>query len=72
VPILELPTNQEKRLSVSGLTDGCEIALAPEVVVAPVLHEEGTIVIMEACKLSSRRQVAATACAILPAPGVGG
>ncbi len=37
-----------------------------------VLHRHGTIVIMEACKLSSRRRVATTACAVLLAPGIVG
>src|SRR5260370_41201134 len=37
-----------------------------------VLQWHGTIVIMEACKLSSRRRVAWTGCAVLPAPGIVG
>lgn len=39
---------------------------------AIALQRLGTIVIMEACKLSSRQQVATTACAVLPAPGIVG
>ena len=39
---------------------------------AIVLQRQGTIVIMEACKLFSRRRVATTACAVLPAPGIVG
>ena len=37
---------------------------------AIVLHRHGTIAIMKACKLFSRRRVAKTACAVLPAPGI--
>ena len=50
------------------------VALPPpaEVAVATVSHGYGTIIIIEACKLFSRRQVATTACAILPAPGIVG
>ena len=39
---------------------------------AIVLQRHGTIVIMEACKLSSRRRVEWTACAVLPTPGIVG
>ena len=37
-----------------------------------VLHRHGRIVIMEACRLSSRRRVATTACAVLLTPGIVG
>src|SRR6266851_9079503 len=37
-----------------------------ELAAAIVLQRHGTIVIMEACKLSSRRRVESTACAVLP------
>jgi hypothetical protein len=39
---------------------------------AIVLRRHGTIVIMEACKLSSRRRVEWTDCAALPTPGIVG
>ena len=39
---------------------------------AIVLQRLGTIVIIEACKLSSRQRVATTACDVLPAPGIVG
>jgi hypothetical protein len=39
---------------------------------AIVLRRHGTIVIMERCKLSSRRRVEWTACAVLPTPGIVG
>jgi hypothetical protein len=39
---------------------------------AIILHKDGTIVIMEACKLSSRQRVATTAYAALPARGIVG
>ena len=42
------------------------------VAAAIVLQRQGTIVIMEACKLFSRRRVATTACDVLPAPGIVG
>jgi hypothetical protein len=49
------------------------IALPPaELAAAIVLQRQGTIVIVEACKLFSRRRVATTACAVLPAPGIVG
>ena len=49
------------------------IALPPaELSAAIVLQRQGTIVIMKACKLFSRRRVATTACAVLPAPGIVG
>ena len=44
------------------------VALAPAV----VLPGRGTLVIMEACALSSRQRAASTACAILPLPGIVG
>jgi hypothetical protein len=37
---------------------------------AIVLQRHATIVIMEACKLSSRRRVESTVCAVLPALGI--
>ena len=43
-----------------------------ELAAAIVLQRQGTIVIMEACKLFSRRRVATMACAVLPAPGIVG
>jgi hypothetical protein len=43
-----------------------------ELAAAIVLQRLGTIVIMEACKLSSRQRVATTACDVLPAPGIVG
>ena len=49
------------------------IALPPaELAAAILLQRQGTIVTMEACKLFSRRRVATTACAVLPAPGIVG
>jgi len=49
------------------------IALPPaELAPAIVLQRQGTIVMMESCKLSSRRRVEATACAVLLAPGIVG
>jgi hypothetical protein len=39
---------------------------------ATILHKDGTIVTMEACKLSSKRRVATTACAALPRHGIVG
>ena len=39
---------------------------------AIVLRRHGMIVIMEECKLSSRRLVEWTACAVLPTPGIVG
>jgi hypothetical protein len=39
---------------------------------AIVLHRHGRIVIMDTCKLFSRRRVATTACAVLPTPGIVG
>jgi hypothetical protein len=41
-----------------------------ELAAAIVLQRYGTIVIMEACKLSSRRRVEATASAVLPTLGI--
>jgi len=46
--------------------------LSAELAAAIVLQRQGTIVIMEACKLFSRRRVATMACAVLPAPGIVG
>ena len=40
--------------------------------IASSLHKDGAIGIMEACKLSSKRRVAATACAAWPTPGIAG
>jgi hypothetical protein len=39
---------------------------------AIALQRLGTIVIMVACKLSSKQRVATTACDVLPAPGIAG
>jgi hypothetical protein len=39
---------------------------------ALILHRHGRIVMMDACKLSSRLRVASTACAVLPTPGTVG
>jgi len=39
---------------------------------AIVLHRHGRMVMMDACKLSSRRQVVTTAYAVLPTPGIVG
>jgi hypothetical protein len=39
---------------------------------AIVLHGHGTIVIMNVCKLSSRRRVVTTACAVLLTRGIAG
>ena len=36
------------------------------------LHTHGRIVIMDTCKLSSRRRVASWVCVVLPAPGTAG
>jgi hypothetical protein len=54
------------------LSDGADRVTPAELVGAIVLQRQGTIVIMEACKLFSRRRVATTACAVLPAPGIVG
>jgi hypothetical protein len=43
-----------------------------ELVAAVVLPGRPTLVIMEACALSSRQREASTACAILPLPGIVG
>jgi hypothetical protein len=37
---------------------------------AIILHKNRVMVIMEACKLSSKRRVATTACAALRTPGI--
>ena len=54
------------------LSDGADCVTPAELAAAIVLQRQGTIVIMEACKLSSRRRVATTACAVLPTPGIVG
>jgi hypothetical protein len=51
-------------------SDGADCIPSAELAAAIVLPRLGTIVIMEACKVSSRRRVEATACAVLPAPGI--
>ena len=43
-----------------------------ETAAAVVLLGRGTLVIMEACALSSRQQAASTACDVLPLPGIVG
>src|ERR1035441_5775055 len=53
-------------------SDGAECVTLTELPAGIVLHGYGTIVIMKACKLSSRRRVATTACAVSPAPGIVG
>src|SRR5882762_1429760 len=68
---LHFATRREPYLA--GSCRMARIALLPaELVTAIVLQRQGTIVIMEACKLFSRRRVATTACAVLPAPGIVG
>jgi hypothetical protein len=54
---------------------GCLLFPIYEAVVAKeeeTLHPHSRIVIMDACKLSSRRRVASPACAVLPTPGTVG
>jgi len=68
---LHFATRREPYLA--GSCRMARIALPPaELAAAIVLQRQGTIVIMEACKLFSRRRVATTACAVLPAPGIVG
>jgi len=43
---------------------------ASELATAIVLHRQGRMVIMDACKLCSRRRGVTTACAVLPTPGI--
>ena len=43
-----------------------------ELAAAVVLPGRGTLVIMEACGLSSRQRAGAKACAVLPVPGIVG
>jgi hypothetical protein len=52
------------------LSNGADRLTAAELAAAIVLQRQGTIVIMEACKLFSRPRVATTACGVLPAPGI--
>jgi hypothetical protein len=54
------------------LSDGPDAFTPAELAVAIVLQRLETIVIMEACKLSSRQRVATTVCDVLPAPGIVG
>jgi hypothetical protein len=51
---------------------GARLSRVPSDGAGVVLQRHGTIVIMEACKLFSRRRVATTACAVLPTPGIVG
>src|ERR1700689_1406538 len=48
------------------------IVPSAELAAAIVLQRHRRIVIMEGCKLSSRRRVEWMACAVLPAPGIVG
>jgi hypothetical protein len=53
-------------------SDSADCALSAELAAAIVLQRHRTIVIMEACKLSSRRRAEWMACAVLPTPGIVG
>ena len=65
-----LPVNLARTALVSGwrVTRPNPVELAAVV----VLPGRGTLVIMEACALSSRQRAASTACAVLPLPGIVG
>jgi hypothetical protein len=54
------------------LSDAAGALRSAELAAAIVLQRLGTIVIMEPCKLSLMRRVEATACAVLPTPGIVG
>ena len=53
-------------------SDSAECVPSAEVAAAIVLQRHGTMVIMEACKLFSRRRVEWMVCGVLPMPGIVG
>src|SRR5260370_1409715 len=62
-PLGDKPGAVHRRLTSDGIP--AELAARPS-----SCKRHGTIVIMEACRLFSRRRVATTACAVLPTPGI--